>query len=69
MELITGAKRDQPVYKWLKNGLMLRRLIKQGLSVYELHEKILHSKTYIIDEKKITVGSFNNDRWSWKISN
>lgn len=49
MELITGAKRDQPVYKWLKNGLMLRRLIKQGLSVYEMHEKILHSKTYIID--------------------
>lgn len=37
VELITGAKRDQPVYKWLKNGLLLRRLIKQGLSVYQLH--------------------------------
>ena len=37
VELITSAKRDQPVYKFLKNGLLLRKLIKKGLKVYELH--------------------------------
>jgi phosphatidylserine/phosphatidylglycerophosphate/cardiolipin synthase-like enzyme len=69
VELITSAKRDQPVYKYIKNGLLLRRLIRKGVNVYESHEKILHAKAYIFDSKIMTVGSFNNDRWSWRISN
>jgi phosphatidylserine/phosphatidylglycerophosphate/cardiolipin synthase-like enzyme len=69
VELITSAKRDQPVYKYIKNGLLLRRLIKKGLKVYESHEKILHTKAYIFDKNVMSIGSFNNDRWSWKINN
>ena len=69
IELITSAKRDQPVYKYIKNGLLMRRLIRKGVNVYESHEKILHAKAYIFDDKVMTVGSFNNDRWSWRISN
>jgi phosphatidylserine/phosphatidylglycerophosphate/cardiolipin synthase-like enzyme len=69
VDLITSAKRDQPVYKHIKNYLLLKKLIKKGLRVYESHEKILHSKVYVFDEKVMTIGSFNNDRWSWKINN
>jgi len=69
IELITSAKRDQPVYKYIKNGLLMRRLIRKGVSVYESHEKVLHAKAYIFDDRLMTVGSLNNDRWSWRISN
>lgn len=37
IELITSAKRDQPVYKYIKNGLLMRRLIRKGVHVYESH--------------------------------
>lgn len=69
MELITSAKRDQPVYKYIKNGLLMRRLIRKGVTVYESHEKVLHAKAYVFDDRILTIGSFNNDRWSWRISN
>lgn len=26
-------------------------------------------KGYLIDDKKYSIGSFNNDRWSWKLNN
>jgi len=37
--------------------------------VLEIHEKLLHLKAYIMDDKHYSFGSFNNDRWSWKINN
>jgi len=46
----------------------MRRLIRKGVNVYESHEKVLHAKAYIFDDRLMTVGSFNNDRWSWRIS-
>jgi phosphatidylserine/phosphatidylglycerophosphate/cardiolipin synthase-like enzyme len=30
---------------------------------------MLHSKVYLFDGKYLTMGSMNNDRWSWKINN
>jgi len=30
---------------------------------------MLHSKVYLFDGKYMTMGSMNNDRWSWKINN
>lgn len=69
VELITSAKRDQPAYAPLKNFLMTKKLIKKGLQVFEMHDKYLHMKAYFADDKVFTLGSFNNDRWSWKINN
>ena len=63
VELITSAKRDQPVYKSLSNILMTGKLRKKGMQIYEMHDQILHMKGYYADDKYFSFGSFNNDRW------
>jgi len=69
VELITTAKRDQPAYTNLKNILLLDELVKNGLKVYEINDKLLHMKFYQYDDKLYTAGSFNNDWFSWDINN
>ena len=69
VDLYTSAKRDQPVYRYMKNQSLMKNLINNGCKVYEIHEKLLHMKAYEIDNKHYSIGSFNNDRWSWKINN
>jgi cardiolipin synthase len=69
VELITSAKRDQPVYRYVKNYLLLRNLFHENIKMYEYPETLLHMKGYLIDGKKYSIGSFNNDRWSWKLNN
>ena len=78
VELITSAKRDQPVYHYIKNYLLLRNLFHPNIKIYEYPEHLLHMKCYLIDNKKFNIGSFNNDRyfnlifnlrWSWLINN
>lgn len=69
VELITSAKRDQPVYHHLKNFILLRNLFHPNMSLYEYPEQFLHMKGYLIDDRKFNIGSFNNDRWSWKLNN
>ena len=39
------------------------------MKVYEMHHKLLHMKFYIFDDEIYTLGSFNNDRISWRINN
>ena len=50
VELITSAKRDQPVYKNLSNIYMTAKLRKRGMKIYEMHDKILHMKGYYSDD-------------------
>lgn len=69
MELFTSAKRDQPAYHKLKNYLLLNRLLQHGVNIYEFHDKLLHTKLYLSDGEYYNIGSFNNDRWSWKVNN
>jgi len=69
VELITAGKRHSSVYAPLKNSILLNDLLKHGLQVYEIHDKLLHMKMYQFDDKLYTAGSFNNDRWSWYIDN
>ncbi len=57
VELITTAKRDQPAYTSLKNILLLNELVKNGLKVYEVHDKLLHMKSYQYDDKLYTSGN------------
>ena len=37
------------------------------MHVYEMWDKFLHMKGYYADDHLFTIGSFNNDRFSWKI--
>jgi cardiolipin synthase len=69
VELITAAKREQPCYSNLKNGIMMYKLISSGVKVFECPDRFLHMKTYVADDTRFTLGSFNNDKWSWNISN
>lgn len=48
---------------------MTKKLMAKGLEVYEVHNKLLHMKLYIKDNEYYTLGSFNNDRISWRINN
>jgi len=50
-------------------NLITENLRNKGMEVYELHSKYLHQKIYIADKKVFTMGSFNNDRISWRINN
>ncbi len=56
VELVTTAKRDQPAYASLKNVTLLGNLIKNGLKVYEIHDKLLHMKLYQYDDELYTAG-------------
>ena len=68
-EIITSGERDQPVFKDLINSMLFFRLLRKGVSIFETRERLLHSKVYLFDGKWISLGSMNNDRWSWKINN
>ena len=47
----------------------MKNLIDHGCKVYEVSENYLHTKAYQVDNKHYSIGSFNNDRWSWKLNN
>ncbi len=68
VEIITAARRDQPAYKNMKNSLLMKRLLLRGVAAWEYLPGVLHSKCYFIDGKIVNLGSFNNDRWSWRIN-
>lgn len=69
IEFYTSKTRDQPVYKRLRNSKLTKNLQDIGVKVYEYPHQILHMKGYIIDDNEFTIGSFNNDRWSWSMNN
>ena len=56
VELITAGKRHTSVYAPLKNSVLLNQLLKNGLQVYEIHDKLLHMKMYQFDDKLYTAG-------------
>ncbi|EGR29989.1 hypothetical protein IMG5_144630 [Ichthyophthirius multifiliis] len=69
VEIITSQNRDQPAYQKLSNKNLMKNLTDEGCKVYEITDRLLHMKAYIIDDKYFTLGSLNNDRWSWRINN
>jgi cardiolipin synthase len=42
------------------------RLMRRGIQIWTLPDRMLHSKTAIIDDLFTTIGSFNLDRRSWR---
>lgn len=69
VELITSKKRDQPCYSRLRNYSMTKKLVRHGMKLREFDDRFLHMKAYVFDSEVYTMGSFNNDKWSWKINN
>mmetsp|Transcript_4213 Transcript_4213/g.8442 ORF Transcript_4213/g.8442 Transcript_4213/m.8442 type:complete len:414 (+) Transcript_4213:136-1377(+) len=68
VEMITSKDRDQPAYKNLSNPRLTKSMSDLGVKVYEYPRQLLHMKAYIADNS-FTVGSFNNDKWSWCLNN
>lgn len=68
VEMITSKERDQPAYKHLANSRLTASMSSLGVTVYEYPRHLLHMKAYLADDS-LTVGSFNNDAWSWSINN
>ncbi|CAD8186135.1 unnamed protein product [Paramecium pentaurelia] len=68
VEIITADKRDQPVYRYAFNRILFQGVIHRNLKVYEFPEQLLHMKGYVFDNNQLFYGSFNNDRWSWKLN-
>ena len=71
VEIVTARIRDQPVYRTFLNSDIFRFLKdKENTRVYEEPYKFLHMKAVVVDDGKyITLGSFNQDIWSWYCNN
>jgi cardiolipin synthase len=70
LEIITARNRDQPCYKTFLNSYLFKRLHLKGAIVKEEPFKYLHMKAIEVDDGKImTLGSFNQDHWSFYCNN
>ena len=47
----------------------MRKVIKNGVKVYQIKDKYLHMKALSFDDEYLTFGSFNIDKWSWNNNN
>ena len=43
--------------------------MREGVRVYEEDYKFLHMKAYFVDERELSIGSMNNDQWSFFCNN
>ena len=69
VEIITAKRRTQISYKFFLNEILFEELLKNGATIYEFLDKQLHMKSYCIDNKILTLGSFNNDITSFRCNN
>ena len=69
VEIISARKRDQPVYSTQLNVDLFSRLLKAGAKVYEEPYKFLHMKAICVDDKYLSMGSFNQDNTSFYWNN
>lgn len=52
----------------LATSHIVERMISDGVEVYSFGRTMLHSKTAIVDERFVTVGSHNLDTLSWRFN-
>ena len=70
VEIVSARNRDQPAYKSLLNSDLFYKLSKKGAVIYEEPFKFLHMKAIEVDDgEQITIGSFNQDAWSFYCNN
>ena len=68
IQIITSKNRSGTIYKYFLNGILFEKLIQNGASVYEYLNNNLHIKSYLIDNKYLSIGSFNHDITSFNIN-
>jgi cardiolipin synthase len=56
---------DVPVVQFAVEALF-DSLLKHGVELYAYGDAMLHSKTAIVDERFVTIGSYNLDERSWR---
>lgn len=70
IEIVSARNRDQPAYKCLLNSDLFNKLSKRGAVIYEEPFKFLHMKAIVVDDgEQMTLGSFNQDAWSFYCNN
>lgn len=72
VEIVTARIRDQPVYRTFLNADLFRRMNDEcpNLKIWEEPYKFLHMKGIVIDDGKyLTLGSLNQDTWSFYCNN
>ena len=69
IEVVTSRKRDQPCYGTFLNSDFFGDLLRRGATVCEEPNRYLHMKAYAVDDDYVSVGSFNQDKWSFYCNN
>ncbi|MBI2388970.1 MAG: cardiolipin synthase B [Deltaproteobacteria bacterium] len=65
VRVLVPANSDLPVVQWAVEAL-LERLVKKGVRAFAFAGSVLHSKTAVVDEARVTIGSYNLDHRSFR---
>jgi cardiolipin synthase len=63
VRVLTAGRSDVPLVR-LASQHLYGRLLRAGVRIFELENRVLHAKTVTIDGVYASVGSFNLDYWS-----
>jgi cardiolipin synthase len=63
VRVLTAGRSDVPLVR-LASQHLYGRLLRAGVRIFELQERVLHAKTVTVDGVYAAVGSFNLDAWS-----
>jgi cardiolipin synthase len=65
VRVLVPSRSDMPVVQFATEALF-DTLLRHGVELYALPGTMLHAKTAIIDDRFVTVGSYNLDERSWR---
>ena len=65
VRVLTAGRSDVPMVHYASQHLY-GRLLRAGVRIFEMQDRMLHAKTVVIDDVYATVGSFNLDSWSYR---
>jgi len=65
VRVLVPGKSDVAIVQFAVEALF-DRLMRNGVQIWSLPDRMLHAKTAIIDDAFTTIGSFNLDRRSWR---
>lgn len=63
VRVVTAGRTDNHLARAAKRHVY-GELLKSGVEIYEMHDRMLHAKHLVIDDDFSFVGSYNMDRWS-----
>jgi cardiolipin synthase len=63
VRVLTAGRSDVPLVH-LASQHLYGRLLRAGVRIFELEQRVLHAKTVTVDGVYVSVGSFNLDYWS-----